>query len=263
MKISIVTISFNQARFLEQAIRSVVEQNYPDIEYIVVDPGSTDGSRDIIEQYRDGIQKIIFEPDNGPADGLNRAFAQATGEIYAFINSDDFFLPGSFRIVTEAFLQAPHKDVLSGHSLIVDSTNNIINRLFSRRYTPLRSVYNSAVLAQQSTFFRSRAYWKINGFNVSNCVAWDGELWMDLAMSGAKFGRINEFLSAFRITEDSITGAGKFKDEYLSYKKRMFEKVRGRAQCSMDKLIRSGFKSVEYIENPLALMERLLKGPIV
>lgn len=263
MKISIVTISFNQARFLEQSIRSVIEQNYPDIEYIVVDPGSTDGSREIIERYSDRITKIIYEPDSGPADGLNKGFAQATGEIYAFINSDDFFLPGAFRIVTNAFLQAPHKDVLSGHSLIVDSTGTVVNRLFSRRYTPLRSVYGAAVLSQQSTFFRSTAYSRINGFNVSNPVAWDGELWMDLAMSGMRFGRINEFLSAFRISAESITGAGKLRDEYLSYRERMFKKVRGRAQLPMDKAIKFTFKSLEYIENPLALIDRLVKGPVV
>ena len=74
LKFSIVTISFNQARFLEQAILSVISQDYLNIQYIVVDPGSTDGSRDIIEKYHNHIDKIIFEPDNGPADGLNKGF---------------------------------------------------------------------------------------------------------------------------------------------------------------------------------------------
>ncbi len=78
MKVSVVTISYNQAEFLEQCIRSVIEQDYDDIEYIVVDPGSTDGSRDIIEKYHDYIDHIIFEPDCGPADGLNKGFAHAT-----------------------------------------------------------------------------------------------------------------------------------------------------------------------------------------
>jgi len=88
MRVSIVTISYNQARFLEQAIRSVINQDYPDIEYIVVDPGSTDGSRGIIEKYQNRIDKIIFDPDEGPADGLNKGFAHATGDIFGFINAD-------------------------------------------------------------------------------------------------------------------------------------------------------------------------------
>ena len=80
MKVTIVSISFNQAAFLEQAIRSVVDQDYGNIEYIIVDPGSTDGSHEIIERYRDRITKVIIEPDEGPADGLNKGFAHATGE---------------------------------------------------------------------------------------------------------------------------------------------------------------------------------------
>ena len=74
-RVSIVTISFNQEKFLERTIRSVLAQDYPEIEYIVVDPGSTDGSRDIIERYRDRIAHVIFEPDKGPSDGLNKGFA--------------------------------------------------------------------------------------------------------------------------------------------------------------------------------------------
>ncbi|MCB1155752.1 glycosyltransferase, partial [bacterium] len=88
MKVSVVTLSFNQADYLERAIRSVVEQDHDDIEYIVVDPGSTDGSRDIIERYRDRIATVITDPDKGPPDGLNKGFAAATGDIYAYMNAD-------------------------------------------------------------------------------------------------------------------------------------------------------------------------------
>ena len=88
MKFSIVTISFNQASYLEQAIRSVLGQDYADIEYIVVDAGSTDGSREIIEHYSGQIDKIIFEEDNGSADGLNKGFARATGDVYSFIEAN-------------------------------------------------------------------------------------------------------------------------------------------------------------------------------
>src|ERR1700738_5632483 len=96
-KVSIVTISFNQAEFLERAIRSVVDQDYPEIEYSVVDPGATEGSRDIIERYRSRIARVIYEPDRGPADGLNKGFACATGDIFGFLNSDDVLLPGAVR----------------------------------------------------------------------------------------------------------------------------------------------------------------------
>src|SRR5208282_97982 len=92
---SIVTISFNLAEFLERTIRSVVERNYSDIEFVVVDSGSTDGSHDIIERYRSHISRVIYEPDRGPVYGLNKGFASATGDIFAFLNFDDFLLPGA------------------------------------------------------------------------------------------------------------------------------------------------------------------------
>ena len=95
MKLSIVTISFNQADYLEEAMVSILEQDYDDIEYIIVDAGSTDGSRDIIERYRDRIAVVVLEPDEGPADGLNKGFARASGDIYGYLNADDAFLPGN------------------------------------------------------------------------------------------------------------------------------------------------------------------------
>ena len=97
MKFSIVTVSFNQRQYLEEALASVLGQDYPAIEYIVVDPGSTDGSRELIESFRDRLASMIFEPDQGAADGLNKGFQQASGDIFAFLNSDDVLLPGAMK----------------------------------------------------------------------------------------------------------------------------------------------------------------------
>ena len=94
MKISIVTISFNQEKYLRQCIDSVLSQTGCEVEYIVVDPGSTDRSREIIESYGDKIIRV-FESDDGPADGLARGFGRATGRVYGWINSDDYLLPGA------------------------------------------------------------------------------------------------------------------------------------------------------------------------
>jgi len=265
MKFSIVTISYNQAQFLEQAIRSVIEQDYPDVEYIVVDPGSTDGSREIIERYRDRIDKIIFEPDNGPADGLNKGFAQATGDIFGFINSDDYLLGGALTTVASAFATAPKKDVLSGHAVIVDAGGREINHLYSRRYSPTRYVYGAATLAQQSTFFKAEAFRKAGGFNPENRLTWDGELWLDLALSGSKFGRIPEFLSAFRIYEGSITGGGGHAttDAFQRHRERMFIRVMGRQKTQYDRLVRIFYKAIEYGLHPAVAKERLLRGSTV
>jgi glycosyltransferase involved in cell wall biosynthesis len=263
MKISIVTISYNQAKFLEQAIRSVIEQDYPNIEYIVVDPGSTDGSREIIERYRDRIDKIIFEPDRGPADGLNKGFSNATGDIFGFINSDDYLLPGALTKAAFAFASASDKDVLSGHSVIVNAHGDEINRFYSRRFSLTRFVYGASVLAQQSTFFRRNVFQKVGGFNGENRINWDGELWVDLAICGAIFGRIPKFLSAFRIHDEGITGRGGHRSpEFQCSRSRMFLKVKGRPRRRSDELLRVMYKAVEYGLHPSVAKARLVWGPI-
>src|SRR5690348_10899345 len=123
MKLSVITISFNQGRFLERAIKSVLNQSADEIEYIVVDPGSTDGSREIINRYKHRITHAIFEKDDGPADGLNRGFARATGDIYCYLNADDEFCPGAFSDVSSYFLANPKVDVACGHAYVIDAEN--------------------------------------------------------------------------------------------------------------------------------------------
>ena len=87
MKFSVVTISFNQRQYLDEALCSVLTQDYPAIEYIVVDPGSTDGSRELIESFANRLARVVFEPDQGAADGLNKGFQHASGDIFGFLNS--------------------------------------------------------------------------------------------------------------------------------------------------------------------------------
>jgi len=212
MKVSIVTISFNQAEFLEKAILSVLNQDYLDVEYIVVDPGSTDGSREIIEKYRDRINHIIYESDEGPADGLNKGFAAATGEIYGYLNADDILLPTTVSHFVKYFYSSD-ADVISGHGYIIDRGGNITGKTFSHKFDPVAYAYGACVLIQQSTFFKAEWFKKVGGFNKSNRASWDGELCFDMAMQGAKFKRISGFWSGFRLYAESITGSGEFQDK--------------------------------------------------
>ena len=257
-----MTISFNQARFLDQAIRSVLDQDYDDVEYIVVDPGSTDGSREIIERYGNRL-RIVFEPDDGPADGLNRGFALATGDTFGFLNSDDTLLPGALSTVADAFAHAPHKDMLSGHSIIVDAAGVETNRFISRRFSSTRYVYGASVIAQQSTFFRAAAFRKVHGFNEKNRLTWDGELWVDLAQSGGEFGRIPAYLSTFRVYQGSISGSGAHDDALRNDRERMFLKVKGRLPNAGDRALRILYKAQEYILHPNVARMRLLRGPLL
>jgi len=240
MKVSIVTISFNQARFLEEAICSVVNQDYDDVEYIVVDPGSTDGSRDIIQGYKDKIAKIIYEPDRGPADGLNKGFAEAHGEIFGFLNSDDVLEPGAFSRVVQYFEAHPDVDVISGHSWIIDAEGNIKRRFFSDRYSLRMAAYGASILSQASTFFRAKAFRRAGGFNIENRSNWDGELFIDIALAGAQFSLVPEFWSRFRIHEYGITGSGKLHALYQSHREKMFRKIMGREPNIMDRFLVEG-----------------------
>lgn len=206
MKISIVTISYNQAPFLEQAICSVLDQSYPEIEYIVVDPGSEDGSRDIIEKYQDKIAHIILEPDDGPADGLNKGFELATGEIYGYLNADDFLLPGAVLKVVEYFQKHRRVDVLSGHIHNINRAGDILFNQYSRRFSLQRFVSDCDSVMQPATFFLAEVYKKTNGFNKKNSNCWDTELILDMANKGAKFRVINQYLASFRLYSDSISG---------------------------------------------------------
>ncbi|GJM06066.1 MAG: hypothetical protein DHS20C09_20620 [marine bacterium B5-7] len=234
-KFSIVTISFNQARFLEKAICSVIEQDYNNLEYIVVDPGSTDGSREIIEKYRDRITTIIFEPDQGPPDGLNKGFALATGDIFGYLNSDDVYLPRTLEKVAKSFQRYANAKVIYGHGYIVDPSGRVKRRFYSDRFTPWRFVHGGAVVMQQSTFFQKDAFRAVNGFNSSNPIWWDAELLLDFAMLGMKMQVVNDFWSVFTIHEHSISGQ-KGKDSDRSRKvdsdrkkthERLYRKVTG------------------------------------
>lgn len=262
MKFSIVTITFNQARFLEQAIHSILNQDYPDVEYIVVDPGSTDGSREIIERYSDRIEKIIFEPDEGPADGLNKGFAHASGDVFGFLNSDDVLEPGALSGAASYFEARPEMDVISGHSWIIDAEGREKRRFYSDQFSLRMAAYGACILAQQSTFFRSESFRCVDGFNVDNGLNWDGELFVDMALAGARFTVVPEFWSRFRIHDEGITGSGKVHTLRRSHQERIFRKVMGRELCRRDHLLAMGARYMRKMFNFSDTVERLRYGPI-
>ena len=228
MKVSIVTISYNQSGYLAQAIESVLNQDYEDLEYIVVDAGSTDGSREIIEQYRSKINKIIFEPDEGPADGLNKGFALSSGDILGYLNSDDMLLPGAVSKIVQAFRKHPNADVISGHGIVINENNYLTKRIYSHRFNLNAYAHAVCILVQQSTFFKRKMFWKVCGHNKSNRVSWDGELWVDFALVGARFRRIHQFISLFRIYPETISGSGKYSDEIAKQHERICRKIWGK-----------------------------------
>jgi len=128
-KISVVTPSYNQAEFLERTILSVLNQNYPNLEYIIIDGGSTDGSVEIIKKYEKYLAYWVSEKDRGQAHALNKGFEKSTGDLIGWQNSDDIYLPGAFFKVAEAYKKKPNYDVYFGSVYFVDRDDKIIRGL--------------------------------------------------------------------------------------------------------------------------------------
>lgn len=263
MKISIVTISYNQARFLEKTIQSVLNQQFPDLEYIIVDPGSTDGSREIIQKYCTHFSHIIFEPDQGPADGLNKGFDKATGDVFGFLNSDDILLRDCLKNVCTFFQSHPKIEVVSGNAYLIDDSDTKIRHAYSDRFSLQRFAYNSAFLMQPSTFFKATTFRRTSGFNPSNKVAWDAELFVDMRMNGAKFALVDSFLSGYRLYPTSITSLKEnYKEQREIFRTHIFEKIMNREKRFYDLFVRNFFRLMRYIYNPRDVYERVTKGPI-
>jgi len=179
--VSIVTPSFNQARFLEQTILSVLSQDYPNLEYIIVDGGSTDGSVDIIRKVADRLAWWVSEPDQGQTDALNKGFAHARGEIFAWLNSDDTYLPGAITQAVEALHAHPEAAMVYGDANLVDEVGMFISR-FPARQTSLKNMLRGSVhIPQQSTFFRARLWRQVGPLDPSFHFAMDYDLWVRLA----------------------------------------------------------------------------------
>lgn len=265
MKISLVTISFNQAPYLEQALLSVLDQDYPELEYIVVDPGSTDGSRDIIARHRDRITKAIFEPDKGPSDGLNKGFAAASGGIFGYLNSDDMLLPGALARVADAFRKYPDADLVYGHGYVIDRAGQIVRRCRSDRFSLRRSAYGNSVIMQQAAFWRREAFAAVGGFNGQNRLSWDGEFWIDLALAGKRFRRMDEYWASFRTHDESITHnfhSGRAYTPFGREQRRLQEKALQRPRGPGDDLRGAVTRVEKWLVDPKNLWLRLFGGPV-
>jgi glycosyltransferase involved in cell wall biosynthesis len=236
MKVSVVTVSYNQAKYLRSCIDSVLLQDYADIEYIIVDPGSVDGSREIIESYGSKIIKI-FERDDGAADGLNKGFSVSTGDILYFLNSDDLVLPGALSFAVDFFKKNPLTDVLHGAGYIIDGDGNIQKYIRATRFGVDLYLYGCVNLLQQSFFFRRSAFERTSGFNRKNRVCWDGELFLDMKLAGAKFKAVSKPLGVFRIYPGTITSAAEHANKLRLAHKELYFRVKGRDWSWWDDLM--------------------------
>lgn len=257
-RISIVTPSLNQGPFVEEALRSVLLQEYPNVELIVADGGSTDGSVETIGKYRDRLAHWICEPDGGPANALNKGFRLATGEILGFLNADDLLLPGSLAKVVREFRMHPSADVVSGHGYLANASGKVGAPFISDRWNLTRFAYDACVLVQAATFFRRSKFQEVNGFNERNQTAWDMELWADLALAGATFHWFDEFLAVYRVHVASITGRPQLKRQRRQDARAVRQKVKGRLETPRDHLYSTLLRIRKFSGHPLRTLNQRL-----
>jgi len=203
--ISIVTPSFGQGHFLERTLYSVINQNYPALEYIVQDGGSTDDTVEVLSRFEGALTHWASEPDDGQGDAINRGFARTSGEIMAYLNSDDLLLPGALAYVANYFRTHPDVDVVYGHRVIIDEHDGEIGT----QVLPPHDDEELTLLdfVPQETLFWRRTAWEAAGGQIDASLrfAVDWDLLLRLRASGAKMVRVPRFLGAFRVHEEQKT----------------------------------------------------------
>ncbi len=179
--VTIVTPSFNQARFLEATIESVLTQDYPRIEYLVLDGGSTDGSVDILRKHAARLAAWSSEPDEGQTDALNRGFAMANGDILAYLNSDDLYFPGAVSAAVGYLRAHPEIGMVHGAAHYIDEAGLAVARFPSAR-TGHRDLRRGAPrIAQQAAFFRATAWKMVGPLDPTFHYAMDYDLWIRIS----------------------------------------------------------------------------------
>ncbi|MHB8807780.1 MAG: glycosyltransferase family 2 protein [Anaerolineaceae bacterium] len=202
--VSIVTPSFNQAQYLEKTIRSVLEQDYPNLEYVIVDGGSTDGSVDVIKKYAGRLAWWVSEPDCGQTEAINKGFSHASGQIYAWLNSDDTYQPCAIREAVDFFQQNPHSVMVYGGAHYIDENDRVIGN-FPAAQTDLKRLRRGYVhIPQQSSFFTAAGWKKVAPLDQSFYFAMDYDLWVRLAQLGP-ISYYPRMWANFRLHQDAKT----------------------------------------------------------
>ena len=200
--ISIVTPSYNQGQFLEETILSVLWQGYPNLEYIIIDGGSTDNSVDIIKKYEKYLSYWISEPDGGQSHAINKGFAISTGEIMAWLNSDDLLLPGALQTVAQTLCKNPQTDIITGAwiSYSYPSGKFFGTRACGVGLHPTMAVLlaQRAYLGQHSTFWRRRVWQDAGPLSENLHYAMDHDFFLRCSDNGFKFKLLPAHLAAFR-----------------------------------------------------------------
>lgn len=206
--VSIVTPSYNQGRFLEQTICSVLDQDYPNIEYLVIDGGSTDESIEILKKYHEQLAYWVSEPDRGQAHAINKGIRRANGTFLGWLNADDILVPDAVSKVVKAFMDFPTIDVVYGHLERIDENGKLIPTPIlpkDKVEFNIKLVIGECVVNQPGSFWRKQIMDKTGLLDETLHYGLDYEYWIRLALAGAQFKRLPDTLALFRLSDSSKT----------------------------------------------------------
>lgn len=208
--VSIITPSYNQGRFIEKTVVSVLNQDYENIEYIIIDGGSTDNTKEIVEKYRDRLT-FISEKDNGQSDAINKGFKMAKGEIVAWLNSDDVYEPGCISKAVDIFMKDEALGLIYGEGYLINEDGDKLERFgATQKFDLWTLIHVWDYIMQPATFFK-KSYLEQVGYldvNLHYCMDWD--LWIKLA-TVSKVKYVNEFFACSREYGDTKTSTGGYK----------------------------------------------------
>ena len=198
-KVSIITPSYNQGRFLDECIQSVLGQDYPNIEYIIIDGGSADGSPEIIRKYADRLFYWVSEPDGGQSAALNKGLLRATGDIWAWMNSDDAYLPGAVRKAVEWLVGHPDDDIVFGDCLTVNEAGQAERSLQAGKTNFPAMLTGRINIPSGSAFLRRSVRGRVGDFDEGLHYLLDSDYWLRAMQQTCSFGYIPEALSFYRV----------------------------------------------------------------
>ncbi len=243
-KISIVIPTLNQARFIEETIQSVLSQNYPNLEVIVLDGGSTDNTLDILKKYEHFLN-WISEPDNGQVDAINKGLKMVSGDVVAYMNSDDIYTPNTLLTVGQYFLDHPDAKIVTGKCLNINENGIEVRRMIKlyKNFWLMLGIDSCLTIldyvSQPSTFWRMELVHSIGYFNGQFRNAMDYDYWLRVTKHH-KLNFINQYLAKFRIYPTSITSSNsraQYDDElrvanlYASPLQRFLHKIHAELSC--------------------------------
>lgn len=218
-RISVVMPNFNGAKYIEQAIESVLSQDYPNLEFIVTDGGSSDASVQIIKKHEGRLTYWHSRRDRGQSDAINQGLARAQGDVLTYLNSDDGYVPGALKLVGSYFATQPACDILYGRTIPIDGTGAVValmrdvsNGLLERGFRKRTLLWWYNYIPQPATFWRRRVFDSVGGMDENLHLGMDYDYWLRVLRAGFRFDYVPHDLAMFRYHPMSKTLTAKGRD---------------------------------------------------